>query len=189
MSCVREAHDGVGSDEAAVENCRSWLWTGERGDVSMPEMYDEMDARDEAMETELSLRAAGTGDFLDPILWHSFAGSRKYRAAFAAAHLKSDFLGQILAIMQQRGWTDAELAKQAGLELCDVSNAIDPTTCKDVRLETMIKIASACDVAVIAKFVPFSQLARECARPPSPVPGFSEGTGPQDLPLRPMAEP
>jgi transcriptional regulator with XRE-family HTH domain len=106
-------------------------------------------------------------------MWKSLT-DRAYRQAYSAAHV-GDFLAmQIHAMRTKRRWTQKKLAEESGNTQPQISNF--ETSCEGVTLASLHKLAKAFDVALIVKFVPFSQLARETieARADVPIPSFDE---------------
>lgn len=90
-------------------------------------------------------------------LWKKLAGSKTYREEFVAAQVKRAVPFQISALMGQKGLTQKELAKRAGLTQGVISRAADPGY-GNLTLNTIIRVAAGLDVAFIGKFVPFSEL-------------------------------
>ena len=93
-------------------------------------------------------------------LWQKLSRSKKYRHSFASSYIKRGIPYQILAMMQQRKWTQSQLAKHANLSQGVVSRAANPDY-GDLTLNTIIRIAEGFDVAFIGKFVPFSGFIKE----------------------------
>lgn len=85
--------------------------------------------------------------------------NRQYRAAFVASVLKRVVPMQIRVLRKQRGWAQADLAKQAALTQGAISRAEDPNY-GNMTLNNIIKIASGFDVAFVAKFISFSELEK-----------------------------
>lgn len=88
-------------------------------------------------------------------LWSNFR-DKEYRDGFLEETIADTLAVQIQRMRQSRGWTQAELAartdtKQAGV--CRWENSAPPAS-----LTTLRKIAAAFDVALVVKFVPFSQI-------------------------------
>lgn len=92
-------------------------------------------------------------------LWAKFTRSKKYREAFVAAQLKRGIPSQIRVLRRQRGWSQADLAKAAGLTQGAMSRAEDPDY-GNLTLNNVLKIASGLDVGFMGRFVTFSELAR-----------------------------
>ncbi len=92
-------------------------------------------------------------------LWQKFARSKEYREEFVAAQVKRGVPFQIRALMKQQGITQEILADRAGLKQGVVSRAANPEY-GNLTLNTLIRVAAGFDVALILKFVPFSELNR-----------------------------
>ena len=90
-------------------------------------------------------------------LWQKMR-DKPYRDAFVAAHLSTNIAAQIQTIREQRGWTKKTLAKKAGMSPSRITVMEDPSYEK-FTLTTLKRLASAFDVALIARFAPFSDLA------------------------------
>jgi transcriptional regulator with XRE-family HTH domain len=106
-------------------------------------------------------------------MWKSLA-DRAYRHAYSAAHV-GDFLAmQIHSMRSKREWTQRRLAQESGNTQPQISKFED--SCEGVNLSSLQKLAAAFDVALIVKFVPFSQLTRETieARADATIPSFDE---------------
>jgi len=106
-------------------------------------------------------------------MWKSL-GDKVYRHAYAAAHV-GDFLAmQIHSMRLKKGWTQKELADRSGNTQPQVSKF--ETSCNGINLTSLQKVADAFDVALIVKFIPYSQLARETisARADQDVPSFDD---------------
>jgi transcriptional regulator with XRE-family HTH domain len=101
-------------------------------------------------------------------------GDRDYRHAYAEGHV-SDFLtSQIHSMRTSRGWSQDDLADKAGVSQPMISGW--ERSCEGVRLTSLHKLAEAFDVALLVKFAPFSQLAKEAigARADTAVPSFDD---------------
>ena len=106
-------------------------------------------------------------------MWKAL-GDKDYREAYAEAFVGDFLASQIHALRTARGWNQTELA--------DKAEATQPMICKweksceGVRLASLHKLASAFDVALVVKFVPFSTLAREAisSRADEPVSSFDD---------------
>lgn len=92
-------------------------------------------------------------------LWKRWAKSKKYREAFVASQFKRGIPFQIRALRAKRGWSQAELAKHAGLTQGVISRAEDPDY-GNLAFNTVLRIAAGFDVAFVGMFIPFTQLAR-----------------------------
>jgi transcriptional regulator with XRE-family HTH domain len=90
--------------------------------------------------------------------WKKFV-SRKYREAFIDAHLSSTIAAQINTMRHDRNLSQLELATLAGMKQARISVLEDPNN-KSLSIRTLRRIASAFDVALIIRFVPYSAVAR-----------------------------
>jgi transcriptional regulator with XRE-family HTH domain len=83
--------------------------------------------------------------------------SKEYRDAFVASQISVGLPFQIRALREQRGWKQSRLAGEAGMLQPRISAMERPGESK-FNLETLRRIASAFDVALEVRFVPFSEL-------------------------------
>jgi transcriptional regulator with XRE-family HTH domain len=91
-------------------------------------------------------------------MWQRLA-DKVYRDEYVAAKIDSNLAFQINNLRESRGWTQEELAKRADTKQPRIS--LLERSCGGVTLSALRKIASAFDVALSIKFVPFSQLVDE----------------------------
>lgn len=106
-------------------------------------------------------------------MWKALS-DKVYRHAYALAHV-GDFLAmQVHSLRAHRGWTQKRLALESGHTQPQISNF--ETNCENVNLATLHKLAEAFDVALIVKFVPFSEMGRESmsARADIAIPSYEE---------------
>jgi transcriptional regulator with XRE-family HTH domain len=89
-------------------------------------------------------------------LWDRFR-SKVYRDAFVESHLSTNIAAQIYSIREARGWTQEQLADAAHMAQARISVMEDPSY-RRFTLTTLKRLASAFDVALIVRFVPFSEL-------------------------------
>lgn len=89
-------------------------------------------------------------------LWEKMR-DKSYRDTFVAAHLSTNIAAQIQTIREQRGWTKKQLAQKAGMSPSRITVMEDPSYEK-FTLTTLKRLASAFDVALIARFAAFSDL-------------------------------
>ncbi len=89
-------------------------------------------------------------------LWEKMR-DKPYRDTFVAAHLSTNIAAQIQTIREQRGWTKKQLAQEAGMSPSRITVMEDPSY-ENFTLTTLKRLASAFDVALIARFAPFSDL-------------------------------
>lgn len=85
---------------------------------------------------------------------------KPYRDAYVASHIRNNVAYQLRTIREQRGWTQEELAQKANKTQNTISRLEDPEYGK-LTIKTLLEIASALDVALLIKFVPFSQFFGE----------------------------
>lgn len=86
--------------------------------------------------------------------------SKTYRDAFVIEHVKNSVAFQIRTLREDRGWTQDKLGEMASKPRNVISRLEDPN-CGKFTLATLLEIASAFDVGLMVKFVPFSRLTRE----------------------------
>jgi transcriptional regulator with XRE-family HTH domain len=86
--------------------------------------------------------------------------SRKVRDAYVYEHVRNGVPFQIRALRKDRDWSQAELAEAASTSRTVITRIEDPNYGK-LTLKTLLEIASAFEVALLVKFVPFSRLVRE----------------------------
>lgn len=106
-------------------------------------------------------------------LWAAFNDS-EYRHAFAEGFVGDFLANQIYSLRANRDWNQSELADLAGVSQPQISKW--ESSCEGVRLDSMLRVAEAFDLAFVAKFVSFSELAREviCARSSAAIPSFDD---------------
>lgn len=86
--------------------------------------------------------------------------NKKYRDAYVSAHVRNGIPYQIRALRDQRKWSQGELEKRSGKPQNVISRLEDPNYGK-MSIPTLLDLAAAFDVALLVKFVPFSQLLSE----------------------------
>ena len=84
--------------------------------------------------------------------------NKAYREAAVAAHVSNTIAAQIATMRESRGWTQTMLANKAGMRQSRISVLEDPNF-ENVEVATLRRLASAFDVALTVRFVPFSELA------------------------------
>ena len=82
---------------------------------------------------------------------------KPYRDTFVAAHLSTNIAAQIQTIREERGWTKKQLARKASMSPSRITVMEDPSY-ENFTLSTLKRLASAFDVALVARFTPFSDL-------------------------------
>ncbi len=85
---------------------------------------------------------------------------KAYRDATVREHTRIGIPYQIRALRQQRGWSQEELGDRSGKPQNVISRLEDPEYGK-LSLKTLLEMASAFDVALLVKFVPFSRFRTE----------------------------
>lgn len=86
--------------------------------------------------------------------------NKAYRNAYVAEHVKTSVPLQIHHIREECDLTQAELAEKAKTTQTVISRLEDPNY-GNLTLNSLLKIASALDIALLVKFVPFSRLLAE----------------------------
>jgi transcriptional regulator with XRE-family HTH domain len=106
-------------------------------------------------------------------IWRSFSDFQ-YRHGYAEGFTGDYLAAQIHALRTQRDWNQTELAAKAVATQPQISGW--ETSCENVRLTSLHRLAEAFDVALVVKFVPFSELAREvfCSHADRHVPSFED---------------
>lgn len=82
---------------------------------------------------------------------------KEYRDAFVASHIRNGLAFQIRAMQQAHGWSQRDLGERVGMKQETISHLQNPHYGK-YTLRTLLRLASAFDVALIVKFAPFSEL-------------------------------
>jgi transcriptional regulator with XRE-family HTH domain len=87
---------------------------------------------------------------------------KEYRDAFVSAQIDTGLPFQIRNTRQARGWSQSELAERTGMTQEAVSR-LESLSYGKFSLATLRRLASAFDVALEVRFVPFSHLADRAA--------------------------
>jgi len=85
---------------------------------------------------------------------------KDYRDAFVISHIYNGIASQIRAIREQRGWTQKELGERAKNMKQERISILENPNNSSVTINTLERIASAFDVALMIKFVPFGDLVK-----------------------------
>ena len=85
---------------------------------------------------------------------------KEIRDFFVSDHINVGIPLQVRALREQRGWTQKELAERAGMKQERISAIENPNYKNAFTLSTLIRLASAYDVALIVRFVPISELVK-----------------------------
>jgi transcriptional regulator with XRE-family HTH domain len=87
--------------------------------------------------------------------------NKKYRDAYVLEHVKNSIPSQIRALREQREWKQSDLGEKAGKQQHGIARLEDPRIGHKLSIKTLLELASAFDVALLVKFVPFSRLVKE----------------------------
>lgn len=105
-------------------------------------------------------------------LWTQFS-DKEYRDGFLEDAIDDGLAVQIQGMRRQRNWTQEDLAARAGTKqgrVCQWENSNPPKS-----LTTLKSLASAFDVALVVKFVPFSEFLQGDGKPiDRPIASFSD---------------
>jgi transcriptional regulator with XRE-family HTH domain len=82
---------------------------------------------------------------------------KAYRDGFVGAQLSDGIAAQIALLRERVGMSQAQLAEAAGMKQSRISVLENPSY-EGVNTTTLKRIAAAFDVALIVRFVPFSEL-------------------------------
>lgn len=85
---------------------------------------------------------------------------KSYRSAYVGEHVRQGIAYQIRALRDQRDWKQGELACRLQKPQSVVCRLEDPNYGK-VTIQTLLKVASVFDVALLVKFVDFPTFLRE----------------------------
>ncbi len=86
---------------------------------------------------------------------------KTYRNAYVKAHLAQGLAYQICALRQQRGWSQKDLAEKLSLKnQSAVARMEDPSYGK-LSIATLLKLASAFDVALSIRFQSYSKFLED----------------------------
>jgi len=104
-------------------------------------------------------------------LWEKFE-NKEYRDGFVSSHLANNIAAQIYSTRELRGWTQQELAEKAAMAQERIS-VMENSSYDKFSLTTLKRLASALDVALVVRFVPFSELTE-----------YATSMGPERLAIR-----
>jgi len=105
-------------------------------------------------------------------------GRKSYRDAFVSAHISNTVASQIATLRAKFELTQKQLAEKAGMRQSRISALEDPNY-ENIEVGTLRRLASAFDVALTVRFVPFSELAKwsvSMSTAKIAVPSFDEDT-------------
>jgi transcriptional regulator with XRE-family HTH domain len=89
--------------------------------------------------------------------------NKEYRDGFVEAEIDEIIAAQIRTMRTDRGWSQAQLGKHIGMAQGRVS-VLEDADYGSYTLSTLKRLASAFDVGLLVRFVPFSELAGRAAR-------------------------
>jgi len=84
--------------------------------------------------------------------------AKSYRHKLVSEHFQRTTAAQLRAMRQARHWTQRELGKRAGVGQTWISQVESPDY-ERMSVRTLKKLGEAFDVALILRYVPFSQFA------------------------------
>jgi transcriptional regulator with XRE-family HTH domain len=90
-------------------------------------------------------------------VWRALT-ERSYRDTAVDSHIGTNLAAQIYALREALGWTQAELADRAGMAQARISVMENPSY-EQFTLSTLKRLRAAFDVALIVRFVPFTEFA------------------------------
>ncbi len=82
---------------------------------------------------------------------------KSYRDAYVASLIRIGLPLEIRALRKSREWTQPQLAEYAGMAQPRISEIEKPGE-RRLNIETLLRLASAFDVGLQVRFVPFSEL-------------------------------
>jgi len=82
---------------------------------------------------------------------------KEYRDIFVSEQINTGLAFQIQAMREKRGWTQAELGEKTGMAQSRIS-VMEDANYSRLSLNTLKRLASAFDVALVVRFEPFSGL-------------------------------
>lgn len=85
--------------------------------------------------------------------------NKEYRNAYVGEYLHTNIAYQVRALRKQRNWDQQKLAENAGMLQPRISAIENPSNSK-LNLDTLLRLASAFDVALEVRFAAFSDLLR-----------------------------
>ena len=100
--------------------------------------------------------------------------SKKFRDAYVRANIEHGIAHQIRIQRKAKGWSQSRLASKIGVHGQSAIARLEDPSYGRYNLTTLIKLASAFDVALIVKFLPFSRFVAETSDL-SPTALFAEG--------------
>lgn len=92
-------------------------------------------------------------------MFNDFA-NKVFRDAFLEENIKTRLALQVRALREKAGWSQPQLGERTGHTQSGISRIEDPNYGK-FTIRTLLKLASAFDVALFISFVPYTKLIRE----------------------------
>jgi transcriptional regulator with XRE-family HTH domain len=86
--------------------------------------------------------------------------NKTYRDAYIEEHVKTSLPIQVRTLREQREWTQSQLAQASKTTQTVISRLEDPDY-GNLSVNSLLKLASGFDVALLVKFVPYSRLLEE----------------------------
>jgi transcriptional regulator with XRE-family HTH domain len=93
----------------------------------------------------------------DALIGRLSRGGRDARTRFVESHLGKTLAFQIRSMRDAKNWSQGALAEKVGMNQNAISRLESPTYGR-ATLTTLKRIATAFDVALVVRFVPFSQM-------------------------------
>jgi len=82
---------------------------------------------------------------------------KEYRDIFVSEQINTGLAFQIRTMREKRGWTQSQLGEKAGMAQSRIS-VMEDANYSRFSLNTLKRLASAFDVALVVRFEPFSRL-------------------------------
>jgi|ERR1700722_9414471 len=122
-------------------------------------MIDRVNKSDEdASQNSSEIQQPPTGLISRESIIRRLSRSVEARARFIESQLSKHLAYQLRALRDREGWSQVQLAENAGMNQNAISRLESPNYGK-ATLTTLRRIAQAFDVAILVRFVPFSQMA------------------------------
>ena len=86
---------------------------------------------------------------------------KSYRDAYVKAQISQGLAYQIAALRRQRGWCQQDLAKKLSLKSQSAVARMEDPGYGKLSIATLLKLASAFDVALSIRFQPYSRFVNE----------------------------
>lgn len=105
--------------------------------------------------------------------------NKEYRDEYVSALISIGLPSQIREVRLARGWSQTKLASRARVHQSQISG-FERKGCDSFTIATLLSLASAFDVGLKVRFVPFSELVHEDIHPERfdlTVPSFAEDAG------------